>query len=63
MAGLMAARYLLADKEYDATALRKRLRQSAFVPVIAGRANRKSIIRITNSATKAANSSKMRSVR
>jgi len=39
--GLKGARYLLGDKGYDANALRKRLRQSAIVPVIPGRSNRK----------------------
>jgi len=45
LAGLKGARYLLADKGYDANALRKRLRQSAIVPVIPGRSNRKRAIR------------------
>ncbi|RZI55030.1 MAG: IS5 family transposase [Pseudomonas sp.] len=45
LAGLKGARYLLADKGYDANALRKRLRQSAIVPVIPGRSNRKRVIR------------------
>ena len=31
LAGLKGARYLLADKGYDANSLRKRLRQSAIV--------------------------------
>ena len=39
--GLKGARYLLGDKGYDANVLRKRLRQSAIVPVIPGRSNRK----------------------
>ncbi len=44
--GLKGARYLLGDKGYDANALRKRLRQSAIVPVISGPSNRKrSIVR------------------
>ena len=34
-------RYLLADKGYDADALRKALRQDGAVPVIPGRSNRK----------------------
>ena len=45
LAGLKGARYLLADKGYDANSLRKRLRQSAIVPVIPGRSNRKRPIR------------------
>ncbi|WP_235988130.1 IS5 family transposase, partial [Roseibium aggregatum] len=45
LAGLKGARYLLADKGYDANALRKHLRQSAIVPVIPGRSNRKRTIR------------------
>ena len=40
LSGLKGARYLLGDKGYDANALRKRLRQSAIVPVIPGRSNR-----------------------
>jgi transposase len=35
------ARYLLADKGYDANAVRKSLRRSGVVPVIPGRINRK----------------------
>lgn len=35
------ARYLLADKGYDANAIRKTLRQNGKVPVIPGRINRK----------------------
>ncbi|TLP42304.1 IS5 family transposase [Cohaesibacter sp. CAU 1516] len=42
---LKGARYLLADKGYDANCLRKHLRQSAIVPVIPGRSNRKRSIR------------------
>jgi transposase len=38
-------RYLLADKGYDADALRKRLRKAGTVPVIPGRSNRKRKIR------------------
>ena len=39
--GLKGARYLLADKGYDANSLRKHLREGAIVPVIPGRSNRK----------------------
>ena len=35
------ARYVLADKGYDADSLRRALRQAGVVPVIPGRANRK----------------------
>ena len=35
------ARYLIADKGYDANAIRKSLRQAGKVPVIPGRFNRK----------------------
>lgn len=45
LAGLRDARYLLADKGYDANSLRNHLRQSAIVPVIPGRSNRKRAIR------------------
>lgn len=45
LAGLKGARYLLADKGYDANSLRKHLRQRAIVPVIPGRSNRKRAIR------------------
>ncbi|MDH4414127.1 MAG: IS5 family transposase, partial [Rhizobium sp.] len=45
LAGLKGARYLLADKGCDANSPRKRLRQSAIVPVIPGRSNRKRPIR------------------
>ena len=45
LAGLRRARYLLADKGYDANGLRKHLRQRAIVPVIPGRSNRKQSIR------------------
>lgn len=38
---LKGARYLLADKGYDADALRKMLRADNIVPVIPGRRNRK----------------------
>lgn len=44
LAGLRGARYLLGDKGYDANALRKHLRQSAIVPVIPGRSNRRRTI-------------------
>jgi transposase len=39
------ARYLLADKGYDADGLRRSLRQSGAVPVIPGRSNRKRAVR------------------
>ena len=42
---LKGAKYLLADKGYDANSLRKHLCQSAIVPVIPGRSNRKRSIR------------------
>ena len=45
LAGLKGARYLLADKGYDANSLRRHLRQRAIVPVIPGRSNRKRAIR------------------
>ena len=38
-------RYLLADKGYDADALRRSLRQAGAVPVIPGRRSRKRAIR------------------
>tara|TARA_R110002095_G_scaffold58807_2_gene50521 strand:- start:154 stop:441 length:288 start_codon:yes stop_codon:yes gene_type:complete len=38
---LQAARYLLADKDYDANAIRANLRRNGIVPVIPGRINRK----------------------
>lgn len=44
LAGLKGARYVLADKGYDANALRKMLRSIAVVPVIPGRRNRKRAI-------------------
>ncbi len=44
LAGLKGAKYLLADKGYDANALRTQLRQSAIIPVIPGRSNRKRTI-------------------
>lgn len=44
LAGLKGARYLLADKGYDANSLRNYLRQSAIIPVIPGRRNRKRVI-------------------
>jgi IS5 family transposase len=58
LAGLKGARYLLADKGYDANALRKRLRQSAIVPVIPGRSNRRASSAMTSSAIKVGISSK-----
>jgi transposase len=45
LTGLKGARYLLADKGYDANSLRKQMRQSDIVPVIPGRSNRKRVIR------------------
>jgi len=42
---LNGARYLLADKGYDANNLRKYLRQRAITPVIPGRSNRKRAIK------------------
>ena len=41
---LNGARYLLADKGYDANALRCALRRQGTVPVIPGRVNRKRTI-------------------
>ncbi len=41
LARMGRARYLLADKGYDADPLRRFLRQSGAVPVIPGRSNRK----------------------
>lgn len=41
LARAAGARYILADKGYDADALRRSLRHAAAVPVIPGRANRK----------------------
>jgi transposase len=41
LARATGARYLLADKGYDADALRRQLRAEGAVPVIPGRANRK----------------------
>ena len=38
-------RYLLADKGYDADALRRSLRQAGTVPVIPGRRSRKRAVR------------------
>lgn len=40
LARLSGARYLIADKGYDANALRDDLRRRGTVPVIPGRANR-----------------------
>jgi transposase len=45
LARLGRARYLLADKGYDADALRRSLRQTGIVPVIPGRRNRNRAIR------------------
>lgn len=42
---LKGARYLLADKGYDANSLRKHLREREIAPVIPGRSNRKRAIR------------------
>ena len=42
---LKGARYLIADKGYDADALRAALRRNRTVPVIPGRSNRKRAIR------------------
>jgi transposase len=42
---LKGARYLLADRGYDANSLRKQLREAGIVPVIPGRSNRKRVIR------------------
>jgi transposase len=39
-----AARYVIADKGYDADALRRSLRDNGSVPVIPGRSNRKRAI-------------------
>ena len=44
LAGLTKARYVLADKGYDANALRKMLRSVSIVPVIPGRRNTKRAI-------------------
>ena len=44
LVGLTGARYVLADKGYDANALRKMLRSVSIVPVIPGRRNRKRAI-------------------
>lgn len=41
LSGLSGARYVLADKGYDADSLRKMLRDASVVPVIPGRRNRK----------------------
>jgi len=41
LSSLNGARYLLADKGYDADALRQNLRARRIVPVIPGRSNRK----------------------
>jgi transposase len=44
LAGLTGARYVLADKGYDANALRKMICSVSIVPVIPGRRNRKRAI-------------------
>lgn len=44
LSGLTGARYVLADKGYDANSLRKLLRNASVVPVIPGRRNRKRTI-------------------
>lgn len=41
LSSLKRARYVVADKGYDANSLRKVLRERAMVPVIPGRSNRK----------------------
>lgn len=45
LTGLKGAKYLLADKGYDANSLRKHLRESAIIPVIPGRSKGKRQIR------------------
>ena len=45
LASLGRTRYLLADKGYDADALRRSLRQAGAVPVIPGRRSRKRTVR------------------
>jgi transposase len=45
LARLGRTRYLLADKGYDADALRRSLRQAGAVPVIPGRRSRKRTVR------------------
>ena len=45
LARMGRARYLLADKGYDADPLRRSLRQAGTVPVIPGRSNRKRAVR------------------
>jgi transposase len=49
LAAAKGARYLLADKAYDADKLRKFLRQNKTVPVIPGRSNRKRAIPLDTS--------------
>ena len=44
LASLKGAHYVLADKGYDANALRTMLRRVSVVPVIPGRRNRKRVI-------------------
>ena len=45
LARIGRTRYVLADKGYDADALRRSLRQAGAVPVIPGRRSRKRVIR------------------
>jgi transposase len=45
LARLGRTRYVLADKGYDADALRRSLRQAGVVPVIPGRRSRKRAVR------------------
>jgi IS5 family transposase len=58
LAGLKGARYLLADKGYDANSLRKHLRQSHIVPVIPAGQTASAPSGMTPDATRAAISSK-----
>jgi IS5 family transposase len=51
LAGLTSARYVLADKGYDANALRKMLRSVSIVPVIPGRRNRNAPLLMTRADT------------
>ena len=45
LARMGRARYVLADKGYDADPLRRSLRQAGAVPVIPGRSSRKRTVR------------------
>ena len=45
LARMGRARYVLADKGYDADPLRRSLRQAGAVPVISGRSSRKRTVR------------------